>query len=323
LYALWSSKFSTDFGYIQSYHHYLIQRKGYYRIELWGAQGSDANIENFGGRGGYTSGYLYMGTNESLYFYIGGHGNQTTGTDVRLAAGGWNGGGNSAGQSDGGSAPSLAGRIFGAGGGASDVRFFGGYSPNANDLVWNSYLGLNHRIMVAGGGGGAFKALPSEGGTMRGGNGGNLEGQNGEQIRDYWYVNELYCYGEGGTQTNSGLITDNCDWRARSNVANVRDGSGGFGVGGGCLYDDNGATGGGGGYYGGGRSGNVAGGGGGSSFISGYSGCNAIKGAYDRTPSNQANHFTGKVFLSGLMISGARSGDGYGRITYYGFGPFD
>ena len=89
---------------------------------------------------------------------------------------------------------------------------------------------------------------------------------------------------------------------------------------------------GGGGYYGG--NGYSAGnGGGGSSFISGYSGCNAI--SESSTSSNiihtgQPNHYSGKVFNNAQMIAGnasmpnhdgsgnmtGNSGNGYAKITY-------
>ena len=89
---------------------------------------------------------------------------------------------------------------------------------------------------------------------------------------------------------------------------------------------------GGGGYYGG--NGYSAGNsGGGSSFISGYSGCNAI--SESSTSSNiihtgQPNHYSGKVFNNAQMIAGndsmpnhdgsgnmtGNSGNGYAKITY-------
>ena len=57
---------------------------------------------------------------------------------------------------------------------------------------------------------------------------------------------------------------------------------------------------------------------GGSSFISGYSGCNAITSATDRTPSGQPNHYSGKVFTNMTMTAGANSGNGKAAITWYG-----
>ena len=56
---------------------------GWYRIELWGAQGGGAN----GGLGAYTSGIIKLEDGDKLYFFIGKQGTDTTGggaTDVRL-----------------------------------------------------------------------------------------------------------------------------------------------------------------------------------------------------------------------------------------------
>jgi hypothetical protein len=96
------------------------------------------------------------------------------------------------------------------------------------------------------------------------------------------------------------------------------------------------ASGGGGGYYGGGHGTHPGsswpGGGGGSSFISGYSGCNAI--AASSTASNivhtgQPNHYSGYVFTDMQMLDGntampsptdgtetGHTGNGYAKITY-------
>jgi hypothetical protein len=110
----------------------------------------------------------------------------------------------------------------------------------------------------------------------------------------------------GGTQTAGGI---------QQNAY----GNGSFGVGGsGC--------GGGGGYYGGGGALCANGAGGGSSFISGYTGCNAIIPTITHT--NQVMHYSGYIFSDPQMIAGnasmtsptgvaetGHSGSGYARIT--------
>ena len=66
-------------------------------------------------------------------------------------------------------------------------------------------------------------------------------------------------------------------------------------------------TGGGGGYYAGG-SGDHVGGSGGSSFISGYSGCDAISESSTEKAivhTGQPNHYSGLVFTDTQMIDGA------------------
>lgn len=70
-----------------------------------------------------------------------------------------------------------------------------------------------------------------------------------------------------------------------------------------------GGFGGGGGYYAGG-SGNHVGGSGGSSFISGHSGCDAIKESSTENAivhTGQPNHYSGLVFTDTQMIDGAHT----------------
>lgn len=88
----------------------------------------------------------------------------------------------------------------------------------------------------------------------------------------------------------------------------------------------NGTSIGGGGYYGG-KGGSASNGGGGSSFISGYSGCNAVNAS--GTHTGAAKHYSGKTFNSALMTAGngsmpnprasgtitGNTGNGYARIT--------
>ena len=155
------------------------------------------------------------------------------------------------------------------GGGASDIRTKNG--------TWDDFESLKSRIMVAAGGGGPDT-------SKRGGAGGTLVGLESEDG-----------YGKGGTQISGGI---GC-------------GNGTFGQGGSYIASStlgNGA--GGGGYYGGGTSkicGNF-GGGGGSSFISGHSGCNAIKESSkdidNIEPSNTPFHYSGLYFTNTLMIDG-------------------
>ena len=63
-------------------------QSGWYKIELWGAQGGGAN----GGLGAYTSGIIYLKEYEYLYFHIGKHPESGSGgeTDVRVENGAYN-----------------------------------------------------------------------------------------------------------------------------------------------------------------------------------------------------------------------------------------
>lgn len=213
------------------------------------------------------------------------------------------------------------------GGGSTDIRLTNG--------LWNNFDSLKSRIIVAGAGGGDQGYSNTSGGA-----GGGLLGYSGT------YGGQLttpYSIPTGGTQ-NSGGIGD----------ATIFSGSnGGFGFGGNGDLDYGGGAGGA-GYYGGGGGGNyhhVATGGGGSSFISGYSGCNAIN-TLTSTSSNivHTNNPTlnydgvNYTFSNAIMIDGAgcdwstgsatncganqpqpdgtnavgHSGNGYARITYLG-----
>ena len=112
---------STDFEYTGDEQTFTINKSGFYRLQVWGAQGgSCARSENMcGGVGGYAEGVVHLDKDEEIYIYVGGSG------DTGGLAGGFNGGG--------------AGINFNGGGGGTDFRVEGNT--------------LYHRIVVAGGGG--------------------------------------------------------------------------------------------------------------------------------------------------------------------------
>ena len=232
---------------------------GWYKIELWGAAGA-ASSSAQGGSGAYTSGIIYLEENTLLFFYVGGKGSGTNG--------GANGGG--AGNGDGR-----------GGGGATDVRLVGG--------AWNNTDSLNSRIMVAGGGGGAYK-------TLAGQNAATLEGYTSSNAND----------GKAGTQISGGAS-------AQSNAdAQGQKGIGGKGYSGG--------SGGGAGYYGGGGGKSNRLGGGGSSFIAGYAGV-AVGGSYDGDLFVRAQYFMNGEqktddlhFLDGVISENANTGTGKAKI---------
>ncbi len=100
---------------------------GTYTFECWGAQGGSYNSTYTGGKGGYATGTITLTSSTKLYVYVGGQGSQT--------AGGYNGGGK-------GGVSAYASSYNGlGGGGGTDIRI--------------STDSLNHRCIVAGGGGGA------------------------------------------------------------------------------------------------------------------------------------------------------------------------
>ena len=190
-----------------------------------------------------------------------------------------------------------------SGGGATDVRVTPG--------LWNDTQSLRSRIMVAAGGGGT-SAYSTTGAV--GGYGGALTGGPGILAGS-----GTYTLPGGGTQTSGGT----------AGIGTATASAGTFGTGGANL---NGGGAGGGGYYGGGG-GTVCTtcsltGAGGSSFISGYTGCNAVNasGTHTGTP----NHYSGLIFNTMTMSAGnvsiptqdgastqtGNSYGGYAKITW-------
>ncbi len=278
------------FSYTGSYQEFEAPVSGYYFIETWGAQGGIGYYltSPTPGKGAYSSGYLYLSKGEKIYIYVGGKGGDAT-SATSIATAGYNGGGAGNKSSDGDDAS-------GAGGGATDIRYFGNTPPTASDLEWNSTLGLNSRIMVAAGGGGSHSSHPTEVVSYRDGM-------------------------DGGTLAVNGILsTWTSTWVP---IVNQTSGNA-FGIGATGLNVAHAGSGGGGGYYGGVNNSNVTYSGrasGGSSFISGYAGSNAITSASDRTHTNNTLHYSGKHFLDGTMKSGIREGNGQAKIKYVGLVP--
>lgn len=290
---------------------------GTYTMECWGASGGAGMVNaksftNGPGKGGYTYGEISLNESTDLFIYVGGRGgdmlyNSSTKRTYQDAPGGWNGGGLGAydrADDDG----------DGAGGGATDIRL----ESAGSGSTWNTFSSLKSRIMVAGGGGGGGYRV------HHGGCGGNTTGGKA------WYQESgqskvLLSTIDPGSQTSGYKFGQGQDGRNNPSVTN------------------NTSAGGGGGYYGGQAHQNSPGlssnsgypAPGGSSFISGYSGCNAIKeGATsadggDSNHTGSPNHYSGKVFSNGNMIDGdnsmpnysgsgtitGNSGNGYCRIT--------
>ena len=193
-------------------------------LEAWGAQGGTngndlSSCGEIGGKGGYAIGTLAVTAGESINIYVGGKG-------ISGAAGGYNGGGDSG--------PDTG--TCGSGGGASDIRVGG--------------TTLAHRVLVAGGGGGAeYSAC-----NGAGGDGGGLNGLNGSE----GVANPQN--GKGGTQSAGGA----------GGTGGYSGNSGSLGQGGAYGGHPQGHSGGGGGgYYGGGGSSEDGHGGGGSSYVGG------------------------------------------------------
>ncbi len=175
-----STAYYMEYDYTGNYQTFTAPSDGYYMIETWGAEGGSADSSYVAGKGGYSSGYIHLNANYSLYVYVGGAGNVTSTDENVSAAGGWNGGGT------GNNTFSGTGRIAGSGGGATDIRTTSG--------AWNDSTSLNSRIMVAGGGGGSWYISTTYNGN--GGSGGTLIGGNSSGNNNGTTVTAT-----GGTQT--------------------------------------------------------------------------------------------------------------------------
>ena len=233
-----------------------------------------------------------MQKNTALYIYTGGSGNTGITSPIVNIDGGYNGGGSALNQD-------CCSRTYASGGGSTDIRVASG--------VWNSTTSLRSRIIVAAGGGGAYSGSHHVFAYNNGGNGGGIIGSNGTQGATE-EVDE-YCYGEGGEQTQGGIITYNCN---QSSV--VGHSRGGFGYGG--NFDKSGltagyASAGGSGWYGGGASGHIASAGGGSSYISGHTGSVGVTSTSDSSPKSGCTTGTTNNACSITPYINPATGSGY------------
>lgn len=120
---------------------------GQYKLQCWGAQGGSNGTNSTygitaqaGGKGGYSEGIITLSQKTTIRVYVGGQGSAT--------AGGYNGGGNSAGTTQQDADGVFGYTKFGGGGGATDIRLSDG--------------SLYSRMIVAGGGSGGamcYKAV--------------------------------------------------------------------------------------------------------------------------------------------------------------------
>lgn len=289
-----------EFDYTGTAQNFVAKRDGYYKVELWGAQGGSNELSS-GGKGAYTEGIIYLSKNQNIYIYVGSEGKTIRESDVTA---GYNGGGSGTFLSNLSSSETLS-LYGGGGGGATDIRLVDG--------DWNNASSLKSRIMVAAGGSGASNwSNPKDGSA-----GGAINGLDG---KFYSSGTEEFTISKGATQNSGGIGANNSV-------------NGGFGYG--ATPNSNFGSGAGGGYYGGGSGSgtdaSVGTGSSGSSFISGYNGCDAIDENGNHT--GQATHYSKMIFENSNMISGdlsmptydgenvmvGNSGDGHAKITYVGY----
>lgn len=293
---------NKPFDYSSNVQSFDVVASGYYKLEVWGAQGGSYN-ESYaaGGLGGYSVGVIYLNVGDKIYVTTGGKGNYCTTSSTNVCdSGGTNGGGN-------------AGYRGGGGGGGTDIRI-------------NDASSLYARVIVAGGGGGAYSYSTSY--KAAGGAAGGLNGLAGA------YYSSTYSTwaGGGATQTAGGT-------GGTGSITSYYGKAGTFGVGGdtgnkysSASYYSSGA--GGGGWYGGGGSGHynttsrtrAVGGGGGSGFINTATATKPSGYLYNDTYLIISGFGVTAKLYSGTdsfaspsdATETGHSGNGYARVTFVG-----
>lgn len=162
-------------GNIQEFH---VLVDGYYKLEVWGAQGGIRNTSNaIGGKGGYSVGAVRLTAGTTLYVVVGG---QPT---TNSMTGGYNGGGNGKSDTNG----------YGAGG--------GGATHIASVTGTLVTIGVDNKskiyIVAGGGGGGSYGNVSGNGGA-----GGGISGLSSTEGISGWI-------GSGGTQLAAGSNQEN------------------------------------------------------------------------------------------------------------------
>lgn len=277
---------STKYDYTGGEQEYRVNVPGYYKIEVWGAEGGKKSTTYKGGYGGYAKALVKFNDGQIIFINVGGKGG--VGNGYTAGVGGYNGGGQG-GTSAGSSYASGHG-----GGGATHIAFDGGLLENLSDKI-------NSILIVSGGGGGNCPWNESSKESLIGGSGGGAIGVS-SHINSGTVVS-------GGTQTSGASFGKGADGKTKSSVSYGAEGSGG----------------GGGGYYGGntanaGKNSN-GGGGGGSGYIGNSLLTDKYMYCYNCETSDEVDTKTYTTTnVSDTPISNyAKSGDGaaiISQITY-------
>ena len=282
------NNYTYNYDYQGTYKQFTMPGTGKAVMECWGAQGGngirDAGVlVNNWGFGGYTSGTITsLAKNTVFYIYVGQKGGAASHNSSKRGVGGtagWNGGG--AGSDDGADDEASAG-----GGGATDIRTVSG--------TWSTFNSLKSRIMVAGGGSGQQgEGYPGFDDTAK-------------QMCSANPAGGLNGYDDGIAGTVGGKQTSGYKFGRGQDGNNSNSNKTSSGAGGG-YYGGTSAT-----YtYDQGKQYSISEfygpGAGGSSFISGHNGCKAIKSSSTESSishESHANHYSGYVFTSTIMIDG-------------------
>jgi prepilin-type N-terminal cleavage/methylation domain-containing protein len=282
-----------DFDYVSvgnnKEKYFIAPATGYYKLEVWGAQG--ASVSSYrGGYGGYSSGIIHLNINNVLYINIGGTGvsqssTVSTGTSY---AGGYNGGGHGYNK---GTTSSLR---TGGGGGASHIATVSGTLSSLSSYRNTGGENISNEILIVASGGASAYGYGDK--WWNGNSGG---GMTGDYSFDQSYAATQttgYQFGQAG----SSFGTD-------ANYA----GAGGGWYGGISAWGEVGA-GGGSGYIGSSRL---------SNGVMYCYGCAENSTAGTRTvDSNGSNKDSNcpNGYSTNAVSNCAKSGDGHARVTYIG-----
>ena len=325
--AEWSLiNYAKDFNYTGNEQTLVMPYTGYYKLEVWGAQGGGGEVVSGGGytktagRGGYGAyavGLSRLTKNSNLYINVGGQGKMCNLTGAACpGSGGYNGGGYAWSNT-----LANGGQETSGGGGATHVATVSGLLSNLESSK-QSIL-----IISAGGGGGGEMTRDSVIAQGIGGDGGGAFGVHGFDNTPVatWGAGRggAYC-GLGASQTAG----NGNGHGVNSSSINYSVGLGYFGHGGEypSAIECCGNSGGGAGWYGGGASLRGHGGaGGGSSYIGSsdlVSGAGTTKHmtCFECTTSSDSSTRTNSNSnVSGTATADySKSGNGYAKITYLG-----
>ena len=154
---------TTKYDYTGGEQTFIAPNDGYYKLEVWGAQGGagvkDGTVMYDGGYGGYAKANVHLNLNNKLYINIGGKGNDAT-DGKEGAIGGYNGGGT--GGNDNNYSSSGGNEPGSGGGGATHISTISGLLSTLSDKI-DSIL-----IVAGGGGGSAYYGVGGFGGGFNG-----------------------------------------------------------------------------------------------------------------------------------------------------------
>ena len=307
---------NQNFNYTGGEQTYPITQDGYYKLEVWGAQGGNSINDfgtNRGGYGGYSVGKIFLKKDTSIYVNVGG--TSSTVDSKTGSAGGYNGGGAGGNATTDSSYAERQYRGGAGGGGATHIASSSGllstFSSKTNDI-----------IIVAGGGGGATSHW-NEG--MIGGDAGGYSGKSGQNCSNPSRNSACTSFtsnNSGGTQSSGYAIGLGQDGLAQANSGD---------------WDQSGRGGAGGGYYGGNASQSTtrgaAAGGGGSGYIGNTNLINKFMYCYGCEESNDESTKTISTkgtstlrnttncpngYSDNPISKCAKAENGYAKITYLG-----